>query len=40
MRIYEEEGEKYLEDTINGCDWHIPDRSEPIVGENGEWIEE
>lgn len=41
MRTYrDEKGEEWLDDSINGVTWHIPDRSEDIIDKNGNWIDE
>jgi uncharacterized protein (UPF0128 family) len=34
---YEENGQEYMDDHINGVDWHIPDNSEPIINDDGSW---
>lgn len=36
---YTEGGETFMEDHLNGTTWHVPDRSKPIVGKNGEWLD-
>lgn len=29
-----------MSDHINGVDWHVPDRSQPIVNDDGSWNDE
>lgn len=37
---YEENGKEYINDHINGVDWHVPDRNEPITNDDGSWNDE
>lgn len=38
--IDEETGEEFMNDHINCVDWHIPDRSESIINDDGSWNDE
>lgn len=39
-RWNDEKGNEYMDDHINGVDWHLPDRSSSIINEDGSWNDE
>jgi len=37
---YIEDGKEYMNDHINGVDWHVPNKTELAVNEDGSWNDE
>ena len=38
-RYKDSRGNEFMDDHINGVDWHIP-KGGDAIGENGEWLDD
>lgn len=36
-KYQDENGQEFMNDNVNGTDWHIPDRDKEVVNKDGSW---
>lgn len=39
-KYLDENGNEFMVDYINGCDWHVPNSSTSVINEDGSWNDE